>query len=214
MTIILAVTERDTSTAIKTLRANGEIPAVVYGPKQEAVHISVVSKEFDKVRKEAGESTIVSLTGLKAPIEVLIKDIDFNPIKQQVAHVDFYAIEQGKEMTTNVALEFIGESPVETGKKGMVNKILHEVEITCLPTDLPSHIDVDLEQLTSLEDRITIKDLKVGKGVTIEADADDTVATVSPLREEVEEEPVEAPDMSAIEVEKKGKAETEEEGDK
>jgi large subunit ribosomal protein L25 len=210
MTITLAVTERDTSTATKTLRANGEIPAVVYGPKQDAVHVAMSSKDFDKVRKEAGESTIVELSGLKEVIEVLIKDIDFNPVKQEIAHVDFYAIERGKEMTTSIALEFIGESPIEASNKGMVNKILHEVEVTCMPKDLPGHIEVQLNTLVTLEDKILIKDLKVGTGVTLTADAEDTVAIVSALKEQAEEDQVEALDMDAIEVEKKGKGETEE----
>lgn len=210
MTITLAVTARDTAIATDILRANGEVPAVVYGPKQEAVHITIQDKEFARVRKEAGESTIVELTGLAEGIEVLIKDIAFDPIQQKVTHVDFYAIERGKEMTTNVALEFIGEAPVEASKDGMVNKVLHEVEVTCLPKNLPSHIDVSLEELKTLEDKIIVKDLVVGEGVTINADEEDTVVVVNALKEEVEEEPAAALDMDAIEVEQKGKGEAEE----
>jgi large subunit ribosomal protein L25 len=206
MTIKLAVTERDENTKLDTLRASGKIPAVVYGPKQEAIAIAIDSKTFDKVRKEAGESTIIELEGLKVELEVLIQEVEFNPVKQEVLHADLYAVERGKEMTTNVALEFIGEAPVEASKTGNLNKVLHEVNVTCKPKDLPSHIDVDLSTLVNLDDKILIKDLKVSAGVKIEADDEDPVVVVSAMREEVEEE-APALDMDAIEVEQKGKGE-------
>jgi large subunit ribosomal protein L25 len=210
MTIKLAVTERDEKTKIDTLRANGQIPAVVYGPKQESIALVIDAKLFDKVRKEAGESTIIELEGLKTEVEVLIQDVEFNPVRQEVLHADLYAVEKGKEMTTHVALEFIGEAPVEAGKIGNVTKVLHEVNVTCKPADLPSHIDVDLSSLVGLDDKILLKDLPVGKGVKIEGDDEDPVVVVSAMREEEEEE-APALDMDAIEVEQKGKGEDEDE---
>lgn len=209
MTIKLPVTVRDQAINLGALRENGNVPAVVYGPKQEAIQITLSGKEFDKVLKEAGESTIVELTGLKETAEVLIKDVDFNPVKNQVVHVDFYAIERGKEMTTHVPLEFVGEAPVEENKLGNVTKVLHEVTVTCLPKDLPSHIDVDLSVLATIEDKIHVSDLKLPAGVAVDMDADETVAVVSVAKEEVEE--VSEVDMDSIEVEKKGKEEEVEE---
>ena len=103
MTFTLSVTTRDEATTLNALRATGLVPAVVYGPKQEPLAITLSEKDFDKIRKEAGESTIVELKGLKDTVEVLIKDVEFNPVKQQVLHVDFYAIERGKDMTTHVS---------------------------------------------------------------------------------------------------------------
>ncbi len=220
MTITLAVTERDEKTTLDSLRANGNVPGVVYGPKQEAISISMDAKAFGKVRKEAGESTIVELAGLKDSVEVLIKEVEFNPIKQQVMHVDFYAIERGKEMTTNITLNFVGEAPVEASKAGTVTKVIHEVEVTCKPSDLPNHIDVNIETLVNVEDKIFVKDLKVGKGVTIETHGEDPVAVVSAARQSTEDEDTIAEagvvDMDSIEVEKKGKGEEdgEEGGDK
>jgi len=209
MTITLAVTKRDETIKTDALRVSGLIPAVIYGPKQTPITVTLEEKIFDKVRQEAGESTILELTGLASPIEVLIKDVDFNPVKQRVMHVDFYAIEKGKEMTTHVSLHFVGEAPVEQAKLGSVTKVLHEVEVTCMPAALPSHIDVDLSLLNTLEDRILVKDLVVAKGVKIEAEADEVVAVVRENVEEVETEKTEGVDMSSIEVEQKGKEETE-----
>jgi len=206
MTIKLEVAKRDEAINLDQLRESGKIPAVVYGRKQEAVAIEIDAKAFDKVRKEAGESTFIELKGLDVEMEVLIKDVEFSPVKQQVLHADFHAVEMGKEMTTNVALEFVGEAPVEASNTGNVTKVLHEVEVTCKPKDLPNHIEVDLTILASLEDKILIKDLKVEAGVKIEAEAEDPVVVVSEMKEVVEEE-VAAVDMDAIEVEQKGKDE-------
>ncbi|MCA9355418.1 50S ribosomal protein L25 [Candidatus Kaiserbacteria bacterium] len=206
MTITLSVTKRDEATTTDKLRANGIVPAVVYGPKQEPVHIAIDGREFDKVRKEAGESTIVELTGLEKPIEVLIKEVDFNPLKQQIMHADFYAIERGKEMTVHVGLEFIGEAPVESSRAGSVTKVLHEIEVTCLPRNLPSHIDVDISSLVEVTDKIHVSDLNIPEGVTVEGDLDDIVAVVSVTKETSEEEDTDSSvDMDSIEVESKGK---------
>jgi large subunit ribosomal protein L25 len=210
MTITLAVAKRDETTKIEDLRVAGKIPAVVYGRKQEATPITLDAKDFDKVRKEAGESTLIELEGLDEEMEVLIHDIEFNPVRQEVMHADLYAIERGKEMTTNVVLEFINEAPVETSRTGTITKVLHEIDITCKPKDLPSHIEVDLSSLEKIEDKILIQDLVLPTGVTAESDPEDPVVVVSEIREEKEEEP-ETVDMDAIEVEQKGKEESEDE---
>ena len=209
MTIKLPVTKRDDAIKTEALRVNGLIPAVIYGPKQAPTTVVVDEKIFDKIRQEAGESTVLELTGLAKPIEVLIKDVDFNPVKQRVMHVDFYAVEQGKEINTHVALHFVGEAPVEQTKLGLITKVLHEVEVTCMPAVLPAHIDVDLNILSTLEDRITIKDLVVAEGVKIEAEPNDVVVIVSPVKEEEADDISETVDMSVIEVEQKGKTEAE-----
>jgi len=123
-------------------------------------------------------------------------------------------------MTTNITLNFVGEAPVEASKAGTVTKVIHEVEVTCKPSDLPNHIDVNIETLVNVEDKIFVKDLKVGKGVTIETHGEDPVAVVSAARQSTEDEDTIAEagvvDMDSIEVEKKGKGEEdgEEGGDK
>lgn len=207
MTITLTVETRSKeSLSADALRNGGKVPAVVYGPKQESVSLSVDKRAFSKVLESAGESTIVTLEGLAEPTEVLIHDVAFDPARGGVTHVDFYAIERGKELTTNVPFEFIGEAPAE--KQGAtVNKILHEIEVTCRPSDLPSHIDIDVSVLVDEESAIHVKDLPAIDGVTFEADPEAIVANVSAAREEESDEASEAPDMSAIEVEKKGKDE-------
>lgn len=205
MTTNLEVTKREAGA--KGVRGEGMIPGVVYGPKQEPVSVAINKMVFEKTLKEAGESTIITLKGLDGDIEVLVHDVAFDAAQGGVEHVDFYAIERGKELTTNVALEFIGEAPVEkTG--ATVNKVLHEVEVTCRPSVLPSHIDVDVSVLVDEDSHIMVKDLNVDKDVTIELEPEMIVASVSAAREEEPEEVAEV-DMDAIEVEGEVKEDTE-----
>ena len=184
----------------------GKIAGVVYGPKQPSVSLAIDKRIFEKTLEEAGESTIISLEGLGEAIEVLVQDVDFDPIKGHVRHVDFYAIEAGKEITVDVPLEFIGE-PEALKLGGVLTKALHEIEITCRPSKLPKEIVVDVSSLNTFEDSIRVKDLNLPEGVKVENDPEDTVAVVVPVEEE-KEEPVVPIDMSAIEVEKKGKEDT------
>lgn len=205
MTIKLPVTARGEVSA-DAARQNGQLPAVVYGPKQEAISLLVDRRTFEKVYEEGGEASIITLTGLGEEIEVLVQDLAFDPKRGGMIHADFYAIERGKELTTDVPLEFVGEAPVE--KSGATaNKILHEIEVTCRPSKLPSHIEVDLTKLDSAEAVITVADLVVPEGVTVETDAEAIVANVSAARKEESEEAAEAVDMEAIAVEEKGKKE-------
>lgn len=206
MTLKLEVEKRDAST--KTVRADGKIPAIVYGPKQEPISIAVDKVRFEKTLDTAGESTIINLIGLDEDVEVLVQDVAFNAERGGVEHADFYAIERGKELTTNVGLEFVGEAPVE--KSGaVVNKILQDIEITCRPSDLPSAIEVDLSVLETDEDQIHVSDLVIPEGVTVNLEADALVVAVSAAREEEpEEEPAEV-DMDAVQVEGESSEETE-----
>ncbi len=204
MTVTLDVAKRDSGAKSDP----DTLPAVVYGPKQESIAIAINARLLQKAVSEAGESTIITLTGLGEEIEVLIHDVSFNPERGGIEHVDFYAIERGKELTTNVALEFIGEAPAEkTG--ATVNKVLHDVEVTCKPSALPSHIDVDISVLVDDHSQIRIEDLKIPEGVTVTNDPEDVVVSISAAREEEPDETTEAVDMDAIEVEAKGKAEEE-----
>lgn len=181
------------------------ITAVVYGPKFPSTSIFVNKKAFDKTFKEAGESVIIELEGLDKPVEVLIKDVAFSPTKGGIQHVDFYALEMGKEITTHIPLHFINEAPAS--KLGAVlNKVLHEVTVVCKPSDLPSHLDVDLGLLVNLEDQIHISDLVAPAGVKIDEEPNDIVALAEEVKEEVVvDEPVVA--AADVPAEKKGKAE-------
>ncbi len=206
MTISLTATLRDARGKKNAdLRAKGEVPAVVYGPKHEAQPISVNASQFAKILKEAGESTIITLTGVGKDADVLIHDVDVDPVTGEIRHADLYAIETGKALTLRVPIEFVGEAPaVKAG--AVITKVLHDIEIEALPKDLPQHITVDISGLANIHDMIHVKDLTLPAGVTAKEDAEEIVAVASEVKEETDAAPT-AIDMSAIEVAKKGKTE-------
>lgn len=148
---------------------------MVYGPKTLSLSIAIDKKEFETLFKQAGESTVITLSGLDKKIDVLIHDVATKPFVSGIYHVDFYAIAAGQEVTTHVQLEFIGEAPVEE-IGGTVTKVLYEIEVTGQPNNLPAKVTVDLSKLTAVDDMIHVSDLVVPKGVVIENAADEVVA--------------------------------------
>ena len=218
MTLTLNVADRTIrGKGNKNLRGSGVMPAVVYGPKTEAHSISMKISEFEKIFKKAGESTMISLAGLGKDMDVIIHDVDFDPLSGIPRHADFYAVDKNVKIRVEVQLEFVGEAPIV--KEGaVVTKVLHEIEVEALPKDLPPHLTVDISTLVALDSKIHLRDIVLPAGVVIHADMEEIVAVVSEIKEEVEEAPT-AIDMDSIEVEQKGKVEGEEdavaaEGDK
>lgn len=195
----------------KKLAEEGKLAAVLYGKKEDTVHITLDSKEFEKTWKEAGESTVIAISGIGDDKEVLIHDVDFEPVFGGIRHVDLYAIEKGKKVQVNVSLDFVGEAGAEK-VGGVLNKVLHELEIEALAKDLPHNITIDISVLTDIGSSIHVKDVVLPEGVTAITGEDEAVISVSLAKEE-EEEPVEAPDLENIEVEQKGKGEEETEGE-
>ncbi|HUY05148.1 MAG TPA: 50S ribosomal protein L25 [Candidatus Paceibacterota bacterium] len=203
--LTLAAEKRDIAAAtLSSLRAAGSIPAVVYGAHQEAMPITVDAKSFAKVLGEAGEATIVSLSGLGAALPTLIHDIDRDPVNGRTRHVDFYAVTKGEKVQVAIPLTFVGESAAVEAGANLV-KVLHEIEVKADPMNLPHAIEVDLAALAEVNDQIHAKDLVLPKGVDLAVEPEEVVALVQAVVEEKEEA---APaDIAAIEVEKKGKEE-------
>lgn len=186
-------------------RKEGKLPAVVYGPKQKNADIFVEIKDFKKIWQKAGESTIVEL-GLGAkPIPVLIYAVDIDPITNEPRHADFYAADLTKEITADIPLVYEGlSSAVKIG--GVLVKVMHEVPVEALPGDLPHELVVDISKLINFDDKITVADLKVAKGVKILAEPDEVVVLVEQPKEEVvEEQPATLADIEVV-----GKKEKEE----
>lgn len=202
----LAVTKRDVAGATPaSLRRAGVIPGVVYGAHQEAVSIAIDARAFEKTFKEAGEATIVSLTGIGAELPTLIHDIDLDPLTNLPRHVDFYAITKGQKVQVAVPLNFVGESAAVKAGANLI-KVMHELEIEADPMNLPHDITVDLSLLVNLGDQIHAKDLQLPAGIELMVDGEEVVVLTQQVVEEKEEAPA-AVDLGAIEVEKKGKDE-------
>jgi len=188
MTISLQAQNREIpSKALQTIRKQGKIPAELYGNNQANKHLFLGSVSFDKVFKKAGESSFIDLAIDEAEaIKVLVQNVQRDPVTDNIIHVDFYQVDMTKPFTLNIPLEFIGEANAVKGLEGTLNKNLEEVEISCLPSDLISHIDVDITVLETFEDIIRVKDLKVPSTITIKNDPEEQVAMVS--QKKVQEE--------------------------
>lgn len=200
----LEVKTRSAKESLAKLRENGLLPAVFYGHKEKSTPISVPLKAFEKAWKEAGESTIVTLTGDAGEHDALIHDIDTDPITGGIRHADFYVIEKGKKLKVHVPVEFVGLAPAVKDLGGILVKVLHEIEIEALPKDLPHSLSIDVSPIADFDIHMTAGQIALPEGVKLITKPDEIVAMVARPREEKEEEA--APiDLESIEVEKKGK---------
>lgn len=201
--LTLTVEKRDPKIKLEVLRKGGKIPAVFYGPKEKATSIAIPTVDFIKVWRKAGESSVVILKDGSDEHETLIHEIDVHPVTGAPRHADFYVIEKGKKVKVHVPLVFGGVSGAVKDKGGILVKVLRELEIEAAPKDLPHELKVDISALAELSSVITAKDIVIPAGVTLIAKPDEIIASIAEAKEEVEE--VKPVDMSAIEVEKKGK---------
>ena len=212
--LALSAQKRDKKTEKnQKLQKGGKIPAVFYGKKEKSMPISIDLAEFNKVLKEAGESTVITLKIENGEKEALIKDVDFDPVTNVPRHADFYVFEKGHKLEVSVPLEFIGVSSAVKESGGTLVKVLYELNIKAMPKDLPHEIKVDITPLENFESRILAKDIKLPEGVELQEKPEEVVALVEEVKEEVEVVEAAPVDLSSIEVEKKGKKEEEEAGE-
>lgn len=205
----LAVAKRDIATKPHNLREEGVLPAVVYGRKEEATAISIDRKAFEKVFRAAGESTVITLTGLGEAKQALIHEVAFDPVRGTPIHADFYAIQKGQKVTVSVPFEFEGVSPAVKDKGAVLMKIMHELEIEVDPAELPQALHVDISVLVNIEDKITVADIKLPASAVVSADGEDVVAMAAAATEEPAED-APAMDISQIETSvERGKKEEE-----
>ena len=196
MTIKLEVKSRElVGKKVFKLREKGEIPAVLFGHGEKNSNLQLDGISFEKVYKEAGESTIIDLVvdGGKT-VKTIISDVQYDPVKGKLTHVDFRIVKMDEKITAGIPLEFIGESKVVKEDGGSIIHNISEVEIECLPGDLIHEIVVDLSVLNTFDDVIMIKDLKIPAKVEILGhEPEDVVALAVRVQEEKEEAPVVAP---------------------
>jgi large subunit ribosomal protein L25 len=171
--------------------ANTTIGAIIYGSGLENILLKMNSIEFTKVFEKAGESNLINLdVEGKGNFKVLIKEVQRDPIKDFIIHVDFYKVDMDKEINTEIPLSFIGESPAIKTLGALLMKGIDEIEVECLPSDLVDHIDIDISVLNEIGDSIKIKDIKLPKGLKLLENEDDIVVSIM---EQPKEEEVAAP---------------------
>ncbi|HEY4476117.1 MAG TPA: 50S ribosomal protein L25 [Candidatus Paceibacterota bacterium] len=213
MTSIQASVRKEQGRKTKALRGSGKVPAVLYGPKTKSQMIAVGEKEFEKALREAGESTLLDLEVGNRKVPVLIHDVQRDPLRGAVIHVDFYEPPLDKKVKVQLPIVVQGEAPAVKELGGTLIRHIQEIEVSALPQNLPHELTIMVDGLATFEDRILVKDIRVPEGVTIEHDLDDVVAQVVPVTD-VEKElatPVEerVEEVEKIEKEKK-EAEVEE----
>lgn len=194
---------------VRSLKQQGEIPAVFYGKGEENLSLTLNTSEFMKVWKRVGSTGLVKLfieDGNKAN-NVLIHDVSCDPVLSSVKHVDFYQVRLDEKIMTKVPLSFIGISPAVSDNGGILVKTMQEIEVRALPQDLPHEIEVNIATLKTFEDSIFIKDLKISAAVEILGDSESTVASVAPPRSEEELQSLETAPTETVET---VKAETDE----
>ena len=206
MSIELNATLRDDmgKGASRRLRHAKKFPAVVYGVGKDAVSITLEQKDVHhKLPNENFYSQVLSLNIAGTAEDVLLRDIQHHPYKQEVMHMDFIRIDQNKVVHVHTPLHFMGEdeSPGAKTEDGVINHVMMEVELECLPKDIPSNIEVDLSEM-HVGDIVHLSDLKLPEGVEILAlkhgeDNDTTVVSmhIRKVIEEIEDEAPEAPEM-------------------
>jgi large subunit ribosomal protein L25 len=182
---------------LKSLRQQGKMPAVLYGFGEKSTPLMLSLPDFKKIWKEAGESTIIELEIGKNKKNVLIQDVALDPVKDEPLHADFYAVRMDKPIRAEVPLVFSGTSEA-VKKGGILVKVLYEIEVECLPKNLPHEVNVDISGLKKLDDQILISDIDLPEGVKPISSLDEVVALVEQAKEE--EIPEEKPSIEDIEV--------------
>ncbi len=202
-----------TGKKVADLRTQGQIPAVVYGHGTENTNISIAYVPFEKLYKEAGESSLIDLSIEGKPlVKVLVHGIQRDPSSYRFTHVDFYQVRMDEKLHTTIPLKFVGESKAMKELGGILVKSMDELEVRCLPADLVHEIEVDIAALQTFEDMISVGDIKLPKGIEVMNELEAGIATVS---EPISQEELDALDtkveenIDAVKVEEKGKKEGE-----
>jgi large subunit ribosomal protein L25 len=214
---VVAATPREgkfNKNAARRVRVKGRIPAVVYGAAQPAVAIEVDPKQIQKIlHSDTGHNSIFDLeiSGSTAKTKAMIVDWQYEPIKGTLMHIDLKRIALDKVMTVEVPIQLVGTAFGVKTQGGILDTVLREVEIECLPGDIPSHIDLDVTQM-AIGDVKRVSDLPHSDKIKFITDEGATVAHVVAIKEEaapaVEEVAAAAAAPAEPEVVKKGKTET------
>jgi large subunit ribosomal protein L25 len=168
------------------LRAEGKVPAVMYGFETEPKNLVLDRNAFVKVYDQAGESTVVDLEIDGTRHSVLISEIQRDPLTDFITHADFRRVDPKRKIEANIPLKLIGVAPAVKELGGTLLQTLEEVEVMSLPDALVHEIEVDVTKLATFDDVIRVKDIAIPDGIEIKSDLEQAVASVQPPRSEEE----------------------------
>ena len=189
---------------VKQLRLQGWVPAVMYGRDFDSVTLRFEMRRLRQVLSQVGGSQLVSIKikGIRQPETALVRDVQRDPIKGTLLHVDFYRVEMTERLTAEVPLEMVGASPVVGLSEGILLHGISVIEVECLPGDLVDVIEVDLADLVEIGQALYVRDMAIPASIKVLTDPDEMIVHVVPVKEEEEEEEVEEEEvLEAEEVE-------------
>jgi len=176
----------------KDIRSAGFIPAVIYGYGVANKNIKVKKHDFEKVFATAGEFNLIDLTvDIGSSVKAIVKDVQRDGVTNGIIHVDFYQVDMANKITTEIPLNFIGETKAVKELGGTLVKNIDAVAVSCLPGDLVSHIDVDISTLENFDQFIRLHDLILPKGMTLAHETNEAVVGVVETKVEEAPKPVE-----------------------
>ncbi|MCI4445018.1 MAG: 50S ribosomal protein L25/general stress protein Ctc [Candidatus Aminicenantes bacterium] len=220
MTLVIQAEKRTElgKNAAGRLRRQGLIPAILYGERTESVPLTLKKKDLIGILKsETGENTIFRVAFDSEERNVMIKEIQINPISDELVHVDLIQISMDKPVRVSVPVELIGEPVGVKAEGGLVDFLVRELEVECLPRDIPEAIKVDISNL-HLHQSFKVQNLEIPAGVKILNDPNTAIVVISSIAEEAapaasSEEVVETAEVKEPEVIKKERKKEEEEAE-
>lgn len=201
---------------VKAVRAEGNVPAVMYGHGTDAQALSVSLRTLTKVFSEAGSNKMVALSVNDGkPYNVMIQDIQTDSRNGQITHADFYKVKMNEKIKAEIPLHFVGESTAVYKLEGSLIQGLTTIEVESLPANLPENIEVDISVLDDFDKTIHVSDLAIPANVELLTETSELIAKVEPPRSDEELEDLDAPivdevageDTEAAEGESEDKAE-------
>ena len=202
---------------VKYLRKEGKLPAVIYGSEIDTTPITLDSKEATNTLNRVTGSTILTINLAGKELAALVREIQRDYIRNEILHIDFQAVSLKEKLRTNVFITLVGVAPALEEFSAIVVSGIDQVEVECLPQDLPETIEVDVSSLANIGDAIYLKEITPPDNVDILTDPEELLAVISEIKEEVIEEPEEelvlgAEGLEEPQVIEEGKEDDEEEG--
>jgi large subunit ribosomal protein L25 len=165
----------------RRLRRDGKVPGVFYGPKSAAVALAIDGKEFTTRVAHLEGSHLIRFDSPRAELQqkvALMREVQTHPVSGAILHVDFYEVDLTQRLRVTVPLHFVGR-PIGTADGGILQPVIREIEVECLPTDIPQFIEVDVSHL-AIHDAVHLADLQLPSNVTPIFETNDAVVTVLP----------------------------------